>query len=192
MSLVHRIFTPIPNEHGETTPDELVLHCTTCERYSVAKQMAIYIDGACAGNGKPYARAGIGVSVCCVGDLNLSLPLLDGPQTNQRAEIRAAIFALKIVCKLVKDREMRGRKGVVLISDSAYLVNAMTDWMSKWLKNRWRTSEGKPVTNMSDFMELEHLIQYLEGVHVPVQFWRVARSQNTQADRLAKEAIGLL
>lgn len=155
--------------------------------------MAIYVDGACSGNGAPNARAGIGVFVCCNSDLNISA-LIDGPQTNQRAEIRAATAALKHVRQFFLDGEFRGPRrprGVVLITDSSYLANAMTDWVYKWSQNGWRTSTGRPVVNADDFMELDGLLRYLEDHRVPVRFWLVARKFNVLADELAKKAIGL-
>jgi len=156
--------------------------------------MAIYIDGACYGNGTPHARAGMGVFICCGSNLNVSAPLTDGPQTNQRAEIRAAIAALKIVRQLFYEGEFSQighRKGVVLILDSAYVTNAMTNWVGKWSKNGGKTSEGKSVANIADFLELERHVLFLENNRVPVKFWRVPRSENTCADGLAKQAITL-
>ncbi|KAJ3557596.1 hypothetical protein NP233_g11699 [Leucocoprinus birnbaumii] len=196
VALPHRVFIPAPNENGETSADKLVLHCPNCDRCYVEKDIAIYIDGACSGNGTSNARAGIGVFVCCGSDWNVSRPLTDGPQTSQRAEIQAAITALRIARQFYMEgdfddiRRKKGR-GVVLISDSAYVVNAMTDWVDKWQRNGWKTSEGRLVTNMADFIELDLLVSFFEGFRIPVRFWKVRRSENGLADRLAKEAIGL-
>ena len=192
--LSHRVYTPVPNEHGDTSAHSLVAHCTSCDRCSVGGEMAIYIDGACYSNGTSHARAGMGVFICCGSNLNVSAPLTDGPQTNQRAEIRAAIAALKIVRQLFYEgefRQMGHRKGVVLILDSAYVTNAMTNWVGKWSKNGGKTSEGKSVANIADFLELERHVLFLENNRVPVKFWRVPRSENTCADGLAKQAITL-
>ncbi|KAF9445533.1 ribonuclease H-like protein [Macrolepiota fuliginosa MF-IS2] len=153
--------------------------------------MAIFIDGACARNGTPDAQAGIGVYICCGSAHNLSKPLQNGPHTNQRAEIQAAIAAVKYVRRIHRDGDFRPSRGLVLTTDSGYLVKAMTEYINKWERNGWKNNVGKPVVNAEDFKELEGHISFLEGQHIRVRFWLVDRKYNTEADELAKEAVEL-
>lgn len=55
----------------------------------------VYTDGACVQNGKPTAKAGIGVYFCEGHPLNVSRRIT-GVATNNRAEILAVIEAIKI------------------------------------------------------------------------------------------------
>jgi ribonuclease HI len=62
------------------------------------KQLVVYTDGACVGNGRSGARAGVGVYF---GDgehsiYNTSQPLMGPVQTNQRAELTGVLLALRI------------------------------------------------------------------------------------------------
>ncbi len=63
--------------------------------------MSVYTDGACSHNGQANATAGIGVFWGPNHPLNLSRKLSNngdsGGQTNNRAEITAAIVAIKQV-----------------------------------------------------------------------------------------------
>ncbi|KAF5356940.1 hypothetical protein D9756_006614 [Leucocoprinus leucothites] len=192
VNLPHRVYVPTPNEYGESTPDALVVHCECCHYCSVGDNLTIFVDGACPGNGTPKARAGMGVYFYEDCPMNISTPLLEGPFTNQRAELCPAIAALETVQDLIiQDALGIPFKGVVLVSDSAYLVNAVTDWITKWSRNGWKNSEGRPVANMDDILKLDGLVGWLEANHLPVRFWRVDRSQNTYADILAKQAVAL-
>ena len=58
--------------------------------------------------------------------------------TNNRMEITAALEALSSL--------KRGCK-VRLWTDSQYLRQGITSWISNWKKRGWRTSAGKPVLN---------------------------------------------
>ncbi|KAJ9055303.1 hypothetical protein DSO57_1005128 [Entomophthora muscae] len=76
----------------------------------------IYTDGSSRGNGKLGARAGVGVFFG-EGDLrNVSERLIGQPQTNQRAELTAAIRAL--------EKATPGKR-IEIRTDSRYLINGI-------------------------------------------------------------------
>lgn len=154
-----------------------------------SRDIAIFVDGACVGNGTFHARAGMGVYFGPDSRYNVSQRLWDGAQTNQRAELRAAILALEKVTQLVDDKRLQTRN-VVLISDSSYTVQAMTDWVYRWRNNGWKNCRGMEVTNRDDFERLDELIEDLDYIYgVSVQFWLVPRGYNQEADELAKDAV---
>jgi hypothetical protein len=74
----------------------------------------VYIDGSCRGNGTRLARGGYGVFFGAGDPRNQSRALPGAPQTNQRAEIAAAVAALRAVPPA---------EDVVLNTDSAYVMN---------------------------------------------------------------------
>lgn len=107
-------------------------------------------------------------------------------QTNQRAEIRAAVRALEAAKLLLLD--VISVRRVVLVCDSHYVVQGMTEYVFRWLENGWKTAGGRTVVNAPDFRELNELIEKLEEEGINIEFWKVGREDNTQADSLAKAA----
>jgi ribonuclease HI len=69
--------------------------------------------------------------------------------TNQKAEIRAAAYALNEVPPLPK---------VVVVSDSEYVVKGMTVWIDGWRDRArdgvWRNASGGAVENQTDWQRL--------------------------------------
>jgi ribonuclease HI len=65
---------------------------------------------------------------------------VDGPHavTNNRMELRAVLEALD---------GLPGGEGVEVVSDSRYVVDALSKWIHGWRKKGWRTASGEPVLN---------------------------------------------
>jgi ribonuclease HI len=64
----------------------------------------------------------------------------DGPQgvTNNRMELRAVLDAL---------HGLPAGETVEVVSDSRYVVDALSKWIHGWRRKGWRTSTGGPVLN---------------------------------------------
>jgi ribonuclease HI len=63
----------------------------------------------------------------------------DPSTTNQRMEMMAALKAIMA---------LRDEPGLVIVSDSAYVVNCFKDrWYVGWMNNGWRSSKGGAVAN---------------------------------------------
>ncbi len=64
----------------------------------------------------------------------------DGPQgvTNNRMELRAVLEALQ---------GLPAGEGVEIVSDSRYVVDALSRWIHGWRRKGWRTAAGEPVLN---------------------------------------------
>jgi ribonuclease HI len=58
---------------------------------------------------------------------------LPGKQTNQRAELMAAIKGLEVVKKSLPEDW-----SVNLYTDSHYVIKGMTDWINSWKKKQWK------------------------------------------------------
>jgi len=111
---------------------------------------------------------------------NVSEPL-SGKQTNNRAEIQAVVTA-------IKQAKSRGHKSVTVRTDSKFLLESITIWAHKWIKNNWTLSTGGPVKNKDDFQEL---IQEMQGIQV---HWEKVRAHcgihgNEKADQLARDGV---
>eukprot|EP01122_Echinamoeba_exundans_P016427 TRINITY_DN831_c0_g1_i1.p2 TRINITY_DN831_c0_g1~~TRINITY_DN831_c0_g1_i1.p2 ORF type:complete len:368 (-),score=50.82 TRINITY_DN831_c0_g1_i1:2431-3534(-) len=147
------------------------------ERYWVA-----YTDGACPGNGKINAIAGVGAVLfdpTGKQTMELSEPLpASSRQTNQRAEIYAVIRLLE---------QADERISLEIRTDSNYVVQAMTSWRIGWQKKNWQV----PLENKDLF---QYLI-YLCSRRAPIQWTHVrghvGEPGNEIADQLAVKGAAM-
>ncbi|CAM6121837.1 unnamed protein product [Calypogeia fissa] len=108
--------------------------------------VAIFIDGACRGNGQPGARAAFGIYTARNSPYNKYGVLPDRARhTNQVAEIYAAQQAVDII--LNSPNWEAWQNGVVLVTDSHYLFQSMTSYIYNWFKNGFLDADGLPVVN---------------------------------------------
>lgn len=139
-------------------------------------RLVIYTDGACPNNQNQDLReAGIGVWFGHNDARNLSERLPGERQTNQRAEVWAAIRALQSTPISTK---------VEIRSDSKYLINSATQWISGWKKQNWPNR----IQNLDLMVQLDQLISgrdilwtYVPG-HSGIE-------GNEMADQLANQAL---
>lgn len=100
--------------------------------------------------------------------------------TNQQMEMLAVLEAL----------ETFSTHPVEIISDSAYVINGMTQrWYEKWRVNGWRSSQKKPVANQGLWEALIEAVEAREHALV----WTHVRGHrgiegNEAADQLAGRA----
>jgi ribonuclease HI len=100
----------------------------------VTPGVIIYTDGACRGNPGP---GGWGAILIHKGkEKELSGGELQ--TTNNRMELMAAIRALEALNKPCK---------VTLHTDSQYVRQGITEWISGWKARGWRTAAKDPVKN---------------------------------------------
>ena len=142
--------------------------------------MQVYTDGACPKNGQGAAKAGIGVWWGEDHRLNLARRVAGDKQTNNVAEIQAAAMALT-------QAHSAGRQKVEVRTDSQFVINCITKWVTNWKKNGWQTAAGKPVINKEDLIELDKAVGSLGRLNVK---WTHVKGHadnygNNQADKLA-------
>ncbi|WP_197094644.1 ribonuclease HI [Microvirga massiliensis] len=136
-----------------------------------------YIDGACSGNPGP---GGWGVVVLkSDGSFHEISGSSEGSTTNNRMELQAAI---ELLSRLPANAE------TFVYADSQYVVKGMTEWLSGWKKNGWRTSAKKEVQNIDLWLRLEAL------AHNRSIQWHWVRGHdghaaNERADQLAVAAV---
>src|SRR3989338_757095 len=80
-----------------TASEDLHAKLIECPKEEKSEVLILYTDGACQGNGKSEARAGVGVFVALDDPRNISLPLDMAPHTNNRAELWAIKLALDLI-----------------------------------------------------------------------------------------------
>ena len=144
-------------------------------------QVKIYTDGACVGNPGPGGWAAIILLE------NDKKELFGGEKltTNNRMELTAAIKGLEY-CDLQEGKQL-SLKEIKLYTDSVYLKEGITNWISKWRKNNWKTSDKKNVKNIDLWKKLKDLVKSKQIEW----YWIKGHSgdpMNDLADKLAKEA----
>ena len=77
--------------------------------------------------------------------------------TNNRMELTAVIEALKTV---LASSEFSSRP-VSVYTDSQYVQKGITQWISGWKRNGWRTASKEPVKNQDLWILLDELAQQI-------------------------------
>ena len=141
----------------------------------MTERWVIYTDGACRGNPGP---GGWGAVLYRDGGVN-ELSGAESNTTNNRMELTAPVEAL---------RALPDSSQVSLYTDSQYVKNGITVWISNWKRNGWKTSNGKQVKNQDLWQALDQSTQR----HVVEWYWVKGHSGeagNERADELANKAI---
>ena len=136
----------------------------------------IYTDGSCINNGKLNATASIGVWVEGFPDMCLSERVKSEPQTNQVAELRAIERALEIGVRFNK---------VNVFTDSKYAMNCVTVWCSNWERNGWKSSRGKPPTNMELIKRIVGKLRIMESGGKSISFTYISGHSGNEGNEVA-------
>lgn len=142
------------------------------------RSVKAYTDGACSGNPGP---GGWGV-VLQFGDHERELKGGESDTTNNRMELTAAIEALKA---------LKEPCHIALTTDSTYVKDGITKWLSNWKRNGWKTAAKKPVKNQDLWQQLEDCV----AQHTVEWLWVKGHSghpENERADTLANEGMRAL
>ena len=137
----------------------------------------IYTDGSCIGNPGKGGWAAIIFN-------NNEKKILKGSKdltTNNQMELTATIKALEYIS--TKDK-------IQIYTDSKYVKRGITEWITKWKINGWKTSKKEEVKNKDLWLELDKLTSKnsIEWV------WVKAHSDddfNNEVDLLARKEAGL-
>ncbi len=140
-----------------------------------SQQVELYTDGACSGNPGP---GGWGALLRYKGT-EKELSGAEPETTNNRMELMAAIEGLKAINRPCP---------VTLYTDSKYVLQGVTEWMSAWKTRGWKTADKKPVKNQDLWMALDEQVnrhqvtwQWVKGHNGHIE--------NERVDELARMAI---
>ena len=138
-------------------------------------EIIAYTDGACSGNPGPggwgvWLHYGNHEKAVCGGELH---------STNQRMELQAAIEALKA---------LKQPSDITIFSDSKYVIQGITEWISGWKKRGWKNSAKKAVANQDLWEQLD----ILNHTHRVTWQWvkgHAGDEGNERADALARKGV---
>lgn len=139
------------------------------------KPVIIYSDGACSGNPGP---GGWG-AVLIYGDKRREISGGEPLTTNNRMELRAAAEALAA---------LKRPSCAELHTDSEYLRKGITEWITKWKANGWKTAGKEPVKNA----DLWRLLDEARQRHKISWHWvkgHAGEAENERADELARAGM---
>jgi len=109
------------------------------------------------------------------------------PATNNTMELEAARQGLIAV-----KRHTRRDIHLLVISDSRYVTRGASEWLPLWRERRWITQEGKPVSNRSQWEEIDRLATWFDRV-----VWKWVKGHqghelNEIVDEMARDAARLM
>ena len=140
----------------------------------------LYTDGGCRGNQSDNNIGAWGAYMTYKGYVN-EIAGSANNTTNNIMELTGCIEGLKAI--------VNKSLPVVVYLDSAYVLNGITSWISKWKSNGWLTSKKQPVLNADLWKELDMIVSQFPNI----QFVKVKGHSdnfgNIQADRLCNEMM---
>jgi ribonuclease HI len=142
----------------------------------------IYTDGGCEPN---PGEAGSGMAVYRGGEISeLWYGLYNPKGTNNTAELHALFQAL-----LLAEDELVKKRTVVILCDSKYSIQCITQWAAGWKKKGWKKAGGE-IKNLELIQDMYALY---EGIRLHVQLLHVnghvGVEGNELADRMSIMAI---
>lgn len=154
-----------------------------------AYEIIVFTDGACSNNGKPNAKAGIGVYF----EDNIKPSIskrIKGIQTNNIAELKAILEVFN-VC----EKEIINGASIKIYSDSKIAIGWCTTTGAKYEQNNWKKNK----------VDIPHIDYVKEGYelfkqykNVSIEFIKAHTSNtdklslgNNEADKLASESLYL-
>ena len=178
---------------SNTDSDEIISTHTQTQSYPTEigdfkPDIIVYTDGACASNGKPNAKAGIGVYFGANDPRNISAQV-QGKQSNNTGELNALISAYKTV-----EQEIQSGKNVAFFTDSVYSLRCLTTYGDKCSQSNW----NKNIPNKELVKQAYELFKFNNSPNIKLIHVRAHTGAqdthslgNEQADYLANLAIGI-
>lgn len=139
------------------------------------KQVDLFTDGSCSGNPGP---GGWGV-ILRYGRHEKEMNGGASMTTNNRMEMQAVIEGVL---------SLKDRCHVTVHTDSKYVMDGVTKYLSGWKRNGWKTADKKEVKNIDLWLQLDALLLR----HRVDWMWvrgHDGHAENERADALARAAI---
>lgn len=161
------------------------VHNDTKENKDIVDTIVVFTDGSCIKGKNKKPQCGYGIYFPNKELKHISRRFMREPFTNQRAELYAIYKAIKKIEKgLIFNK-------IEIYSDSEYSIKSLTEWITSWKKNDWKTSNNKQVMNQDLIKKIDKKMQKHKGkitfTHVRAHTGKNDKLSlyNAEADRLA-------
>lgn len=138
----------------------------------------IYVDGACS-----LKKNNGGIGVYCE-QLNLNISLCINNLFDKKTNSISELYAVKHALNILNGLNLSNDDNYIILSDSKYVVESLTNWIHKWKKNNWLRADKKPILHKDLISEIYDLI-----IKLNISIKWIPREKNTIADKLAKNSI---
>ncbi|MBC7428698.1 MAG: ribonuclease HI [Bacteriovorax sp.] len=149
---------------------------------------AIFADGACRGNPGPGAW---GVMIQdAKGDVILKASGVDVPTTNNKMELEGVIRGLNgLIEKWIEEGTSDSISPVFVYSDSKYVTEGISSWVTGWKNRGWKKADGKEPENILLWKELDRLKSRFENINFLWVKGHAGHPQNEMCDRMCNLAL---
>ena len=137
-------------------------------------RIIVYCDGGCRGNNQSENVGGYGI-VLQYKEHVKEIYKGERNTTNNQQELKGAIVALESI----KSNTIP----IVIHSDSAYVINGITQWVKGWKKKGWKKGDGKTPENIELWKRLDELV----NMQSDIVFCKVKGHSGVELNELADE-----
>ena len=137
-------------------------------------KIIVYCDGGCRGNNQSENIGGYGI-VLQYKEHVKEIYKGERNTTNNQQELKGAIVALESI----KSNTIP----IVIHSDSAYVINGITQWVKGWKKKGWKKGDGKTPENLELWKRLDELV----NMQSDIVFCKVKGHSGVELNELADE-----
>ena len=134
----------------------------------------VYTDGSCLGN---PGTGGWAFLILNKGEI-INHFGYQTDTTNNQMELTATIKALEYI---------KENDEITIFTDSSYVKNGITSWITNWKKNNWKNSQKKEVKNKDLWIKLDILNSQKKIIWKWVKAHDI-NEYNNKVDLLAREA----
>jgi ribonuclease HI len=108
--------------------------------------------------------------------------------TNNRMEMMAILKALQFC---LSHNNIQNLQKILILTDSIYLIRAMTQWIFGWKRRGWKTADNSEVSNQDLLQALDQVIYKIKSLNSKIELdWNFVKGHagvpgNERCDQIA-------
>lgn len=178
----------LPKETFETKSKAARELTIPAEAAGLERAYLLFSDGACRGNPGPGAWACLIQDV--KGEILLQSSGVDVPTTNNKMELQGVISALEgLIDRWVQSGMSEREIPVFVYSDSKYVVDGISSWVSGWKSRGWKKADGKLPENVELWQQLDSLNSQFSNIKYIWVKGHAGHPQNELCDQMCNQAL---